>query len=63
LGVSRRERRESGGDNEWGLTRNRIAMSDLPQDENALKEWCEAAWVEKDKRLGEMMRHAGVAGL
>jgi hypothetical protein len=36
-------------------------MSDLPQDENALKEWCEAAWVEK--RLGEMMRHAGVAGL
>jgi hypothetical protein len=38
-------------------------MSDLPQDENALKEWCEAAWVEKDRRLGEMMRDAGVVGL
>jgi hypothetical protein len=37
-------------------------MSDLPQDEDALEEWCEAAWAEKDRRLEEMMRDAGVVG-
>ncbi|GFZ47113.1 hypothetical protein JCM24511_04855 [Saitozyma sp. JCM 24511] len=62
LGVSRRQRRERGDGNEWGLTKHRIAMSDLPQDEDALKEWCEAAWAEKDRRLEEMMRDAGVVG-
>lgn len=32
-------------------------MADLPKDEEGLKRWCEDRWVEKDERLGEMVKH------
>ena len=32
-------------------------MSDLPKDEDGLKQWCEDRWVEKDAKLGEMVKY------
>ena len=33
----------------------RISISQLPDDDEGLRKWCENAWVEKDQRLEAML--------